>query len=74
MDKGQLWKKFMQTGKVSDYLDYKNAKSEEQYPFEDDAEISEELAQEYVRNFGEEISDYDEEFYDVDQNGRYSDS
>lgn len=70
MDKSQLWKKFMQTGKVSDYLNYKNAQS----PFEDDAEISEELAQEYVRNFGREIPDDDEDFYDVDQNGRYSDS
>lgn len=70
MDKSQLWKKFMQTGKVSDYLNYKNAQS----PFEDDAEISEELAQEYIRNFGREIPDDDEDFYDVDQNGRYSDS
>lgn len=73
MNKGQLWKIFMKTGKVSDYLNYKNAEDHD-YPLEDNSEMSEELAQEFAKTLGEDVADDDEEYYDVNQNGRFSDS
>ena len=51
MGKKELWRIFMRTGKVSDYLNYKNARDEKKAtPFFGD-EISEEFAEEFVNNF-----------------------
>ena len=51
MEKKELWKIFMRTGKVSAYLNYKNARDEKKAtPFFGD-EISEEFAEEFVNNF-----------------------
>lgn len=49
MNKKELWQVFMKTGRVSDYLNYKNARDEGR-PFERD-ELSEEFAEEFVNNF-----------------------
>ncbi len=49
MDKKELWRIFMKTGKVSDYLNYKNARDERKTPF--DADFSEEFAEEFANNF-----------------------
>ena len=46
MTKKELWRIFMKTGKVSDFLNYKNASDSE-----DDMEISEEFAQEFINNY-----------------------
>ena len=46
MTKKELWRIFMKTGKVSDFLNYKNASDSE-----DDMEISEEFAQEFITNY-----------------------
>lgn len=51
MGKRELWKIFMKTGKVSDYLNYKNARDEKKAaPFFAD-EVSEEFAEEFINNF-----------------------
>lgn len=42
MNKKQLWEKFMSTGKVSDYLNYKKAESYFDDDF-DDSEFSDEF-------------------------------
>lgn len=64
MDKKSLWRKFMKTGKVSDYLNYKNAKSNiDNLPIYDD-EFSEEFAEEVFgaeHDFGE---GYDHDYED----------
>lgn len=76
MGKKELWKIFMKTGKVSDYLNYKNARDEEEIPFSK-REYSEEFAQEFINNFDSdfpeverrrkaEYSDDDEDFSDYD--------
>lgn len=49
MSKKDLWRIFMKTGRVSDYLNYKNARDEEG-SFEHDV-TSEEFAEEFVNNF-----------------------
>lgn len=47
MTKKELWRIFMKTGRVSDFLNYKNASDRE----DDDMEISEEFAQEFINNY-----------------------
>lgn len=47
MTKKDLWRIFMKTGRVSDFLNYKNASDSE----DDDMEISEEFAQEFINNY-----------------------
>ncbi len=64
MDKHELWENFMKTGKVSDYLKYRNAKPLDTSGY--DAEFADEL---YV---GEPAP---EEFnYDFDEDGWYGDT
>ena len=72
MNKKELWQVFMKTGRVSDYLNYKNARDEER-PCERD-ELSEEFAEEFVNNFDgdfpemqehEETASF-EEYEDID--------
>ncbi len=58
MTKKELWNKFMQTGKISDYLNYSRASE-----FEDEAEDAE---------FAEEISPAKEDLSYDDKDGRYS--
>lgn len=63
MNKRDLWEAFMKTGKVSDYLKYRNA---DKYDIDGyDAEIAEEF---YTDSPNPEDREYDS------QNGRYSDS
>lgn len=73
MTKKDYWQIFMKTGKVSDYLNYKNAKEEEDAfpPF--DEEVSDEFAVDFINNFDSDFPAL-EEYEDVDQNGRFSDS
>lgn len=74
MTKKELWKIFMKTGRVSDYLNYKNAsESQDAFSFLSDEEISEEFAQEYINNYDGDFPD-SEEYRDDNQNGRFSDS
>ena len=56
MNKKELWRIFMKTGRVSDYLNYKNARDEEQ-PLEHDV-FSEEFAEEFVNNFDGDFPDF----------------
>lgn len=63
MNKRDLWETFMKTGKVSDYLRYKNADKYD--PDGYDAEIAEEF---YMDDPNLEDFNYDS------QDGRYSDS
>ncbi len=76
MGKKELWKIFMKTGKVSDYLNYKNARDESEVPFDSES-FSEEFAQEFINNFDSdfpamekrsdaEYSDDDEDFNNYD--------
>ena len=75
MNKKELWRIFMKTGRVSDYLNYKNARDEGEIPFSA-AEFSEEFSQEFINNFdgdfpeverrSAEYSDDDEDFSDYD--------
>lgn len=71
----ELWQIFMKTGKVSDYLNYKNAKDTATpgFPAYDSEEMAQEIAADYINNFGREIP-ADEEYEDDHQNGRFSDS
>ncbi len=64
MNKKELWQIFMKTGKVSDYLNYKNARDEQGFPLEDDEEISEEFALDYINNF-------DTDFPEIDDNMKF---
>lgn len=66
MNKKELWQKFMKTGKVTDYLDYKNAKETPDIFSEYDEEASDEFAIDLERDF--------EEYEDDNQYGRFSDS
>lgn len=51
MGKKELWRKFMRTGKVSDYLNYKNATE-----FADDLPVyDDEFTEEFSREFANEI-------------------
>lgn len=59
MNKKDLWDKFIQTGKISDYLNYQKAQKQN----EDDFEASEEF---FVECPNGEDYKYD------DQDGRYS--
>ena len=64
----------MKTGKVSDYLNYRNApENQDVYSFLSDEEISEEFAQEYINNYDVDFP-LSEEYYDDIQNGRFGDS
>ncbi len=51
MNKKELWKIFMKTGKVSDYLNYKNARDNTLTAAFPDAEFSQEFSQEFINNF-----------------------
>lgn len=63
MSKRDLWEVFMKTGKISDYLKYRNA---DKYDFDGyDAEIAEEF---YMDDPNLEDFNYDS------QDGRYCDS
>lgn len=72
MNKKELWRIFMKTGRVSDYLNYKNARDGE-IPFENDIE-NEEFAEEFVNNFDGDFPEMQshaeisssEEFEDID--------
>lgn len=67
LNKKELWQKFMQTGKVTDYLDYKNAKEVREDVFSQyDEETSDEFLADLERDF--------EEYEDDNQYGRFSDS
>lgn len=50
MNKKELWQVFMKTGKVSDYLNYKNARDSESFPPYEDEEIAEEFASDDLEN------------------------
>lgn len=65
MNKKELWRIFMKTGRVSDYLNYKNARDKEQ-PLEHDV-FSEEFAEEFVNNF-------DGDFPEMQSHGEFSSS
>lgn len=74
MTKKDLWKVFMRTGRVADYLNYKNApESQDVYSFLSDEEISEEFAQEFINNYDSDFP-LSEAYSDDNQNGRFSDS
>ncbi len=47
MNKNELWQIFMKTGKVSDYLNYKNARDDTVFPIYEDEEFSDEFAPDY---------------------------
>lgn len=66
MNKKELWQKFMKTGKVTDYLEYKNAKDAPDIFDEYVEEFSEELTADPQRKF--------EEYEDDNQYGRFSDT
>lgn len=64
----------MKTGRVSDFLNYKNASDVgDEFPFYPDEEISSEFAEDFINNYD---SDFPEtQVYENDnQDGRYSDS
>ena len=66
MNKKELWQKSMNTGKVTAYLDYKNAKESPDIFEEYDAEFSNEISPDLERRF--------EEYEDDNQYGRFSDT
>lgn len=64
MNKNELWQIFMKTGKVSDYLNYKNARDEAVFPVYDDEEFSAEFATDYDDNSDLDFQDDDMEGLD----------
>lgn len=74
MNRKELWQIFMRTGKVSDYLNYKNARDKEALTDLGDAEVSEEFAKDFINNYDSDFPESNEEYEDADQNGRFSDS
>lgn len=61
MNKNELWQIFMKTGKVSDYLNYKNARDEQVLPVYEDEEFSDEFAADYNDNSDTDFPDTDME-------------
>lgn len=61
MNKKDLWQVFMKTGKVSDYLNYKNARDTDSFPIEEEEEFSEELTPDYERISRDDFSDFEED-------------
>lgn len=49
MTKKDLWRKFMKTGRISDYLAYQRAKEEPSQTLE--SAFTEEMADEFIQNF-----------------------
>ena len=66
MNKKELWQKFMKTGKVTDYLEYKNANESHDIFEEYNEEYSDELSLDLERDF--------EEYEDDNQYGRFTDT
>lgn len=51
MNKKELWKKFISTGRVSDYIEYKKARDREAVSALFDNEVTTEFAEEFISNF-----------------------
>lgn len=51
MNKKDLWRKFMSTGSVADYLEYKRARDRELVRDIFEEEVSPEFAEEFINNF-----------------------
>ena len=74
MTKKDLWRKFMKTGSVADYLEYSRAKDESDVPNWFDDEMSAEFAEEFINNFDGDFPEMepvntevdDEEYFDYD--------
>lgn len=77
MNKKELWQIFMKTGKVSDYLNYKNARDSESVTRLGDEEFSDEFSDGSINNYDSDFPASDgkgKEYEDADQNGRFGDS
>ena len=61
MNKNELWQIFMKTGKVSDYLNYKNARDEQVLPVYEDEEFADEFVSDYHDNSDSDFPDVDME-------------
>lgn len=62
MTKKELWKIFMKTGKVSDFLNYKNAPDSME-----DAGLSQEFAEEFINNYDSDFpaaEEYKDDYQD----------
>ncbi len=68
MTKKELWRKFMKTGRISDYLAYQRSKEVASEPLA--SAFSEELADEFIQNFDVDFPDVSlpkaEEYLDED--------
>ena len=75
MTKKELWRKFMKTGRIADYLAYQRAKEQPETPLE--SLFSEELADEFIQNFDVDFPNVQgvptsvdaEEYFDEDDPG-----
>ncbi len=65
MNKKELWRKFMSTGSVSDYLEYKKARDRELVSDIFDSEVSPEFAQEFINNFDSDFPAMDRKKTDM---------
>ena len=73
MNKKELWRIFMKTGRVSDYLNYKNARDEKKItPFSGD-EFSEEFAEEFVNNFDGDFPEMQKQQSEISSSEEYED-
>lgn len=62
MTKKELWKIFMKTGRVSDFLNYKNAPDGIE-----DSELSQEFAEEFINNYDSDFpaaEEYKDDYQD----------
>lgn len=74
MTKKELWQRFMKTGSVADYLEYKKARDESASPNYYDEDVSAEFAEEFINNFDSDFPAMepgktevdDEEYFDND--------
>ena len=73
MNKKELWRKFMSSGSVSDYLEYKKARDRELVRDIFDSEVSPELAEEFINNFDSDFPAMDRKKTNMIYDGEYSD-
>lgn len=71
MNKKELWRIFMKTGRVSDYLNYKNARDSERPPEHD--VFSEEFAEEFVNNFDGDFPEMQKSQTEISSSEEYED-
>ena len=67
MTKKELWRKFMKTGSVADYLEYSRARDDSGAPNYYDEDVSNEFAEEFINNFDSDFPEMEQIHTEVDK-------